>query len=42
MSKSKHMRKSKRKTSRIHTIVKTLKFIFDFLQLLKNLLEFFH
>ena len=39
----KQKRKSKRNFSKvIHTLVKSIKFIFDFLQLLKSIMEFFH
>ena len=35
--------KSKRNFSKvIHTLVKSIKFIFDFLQLPKSIMEFFH
>ena len=36
-------KKNKSKFSRIiHKLVKAVKFIFDFLQLLKSIMEFFH
>ena len=36
-------KKSKSKLSKIiHKLVKAIKFIFDFLQLLKSIMDFFH
>lgn len=41
MNVKKQKRKSKRNFSKvIHTLVKSIKFIFDFLQLLKSIMEF--
>lgn len=43
MNVNKQKRKSKSNFSKIiHKLVKAIKFIFDFLQLLKSIMEFFH
>lgn len=43
MNVNKRKRKSKSNFSKIiHKLVKAIKFIFDFLQLLKSIMEFFH
>ena len=43
MYSKKRKTKSKSKFSKIiHKLIKTIKFIFDFLQLLKSIMDFFH
>jgi hypothetical protein len=43
MNSKKRKKKSKRNFSKIiHKLIKAIKFIFDFLQLLKSIMDFFH
>ena len=43
MSPKNRKKKSKRNSSKIiHKLIKAIKFIFDFLQLLKLIVDFFH